>query len=165
MYVYTLIPTVMGWVTVLSSKTGITRLGLPRPTEEEARLYTPEWRMAKRDDDCFRDLAKKIQQYFEGKKVNFNEDVDIEHFPFFSQNVWRQTKEIPYGRTGSYAEIALKIGKPLAPRAVGQALGRNPIPIIIPCHRVIKSDGSLGGFSGGLNIKDKLLQLEAVAEL
>ncbi|GAI87660.1 unnamed protein product, partial [marine sediment metagenome] len=76
---------------------------------------------------------------------------------------WEETRLIPYGETRSYAWVAKQVGKPKAARAVGQAMGSNPLPIIIPCHRVITSNGKLGGFGGGLEMKRQLLSLEAVA--
>jgi len=78
--------------------------------------------------------------------------------------VWQATRLIPYGETRSYLWVAVQIGKPGAARAVGQALGRNPLPVIIPCHRVIASDGGLGGFTGGLVMKRRLLELETSAK-
>ena len=80
----------------------------------------------------------------------------------FQKQVLRQTMKVPYGRTSSYGEIASRIGRPAAYRAVGNAVGANPIPIVIPCHRIIASDGGIGGFSGGLSYKKKLLALEGV---
>lgn len=78
----------------------------------------------------------------------------------FQKLVWKETMKIPYGYTATYKEIAERIGNPKSYRAVGNALGKNPLPIIIPCHRVIKGDGKLGGFTGGINLKKFLLKLE-----
>jgi len=78
--------------------------------------------------------------------------------------VWQATRLIPYGETRSYLWVAVQIGKPGAARAVGQALGRNPLPVIVPCHRVIAADGGLGGFTGGLEMKRRLLELETTAK-
>ena len=78
----------------------------------------------------------------------------------FDHRVWLTLKEIPFGETRTYKWLAERIGKPKASRAVGQALGRNPIPILLPCHRIIESDGSIGGFSGGVDIKRRLLDIE-----
>jgi methylated-DNA-[protein]-cysteine S-methyltransferase len=105
---------------------------------------------------------KQVRNYLDGHRSSFNLPTDISIMTEFQQQVLQATQKIPRGRIATYMDIARKIGKPKAARAVGQALGRNPIPIIIPCHRVIASDGSLGGYSGGggLETKAKLLQLE-----
>ena len=101
---------------------------------------------------------------FEGNKMKISFTI----FPWFLQSsdfekkVWKAAAKIPYGTTISYAGLAKKIGKPGSARAVGNALGKNPCPIVIPCHRVIKTDGTLGGFSGGRGWKKKLLNLEAL---
>jgi methylated-DNA-[protein]-cysteine S-methyltransferase len=107
----------------------------------------------------------EIRAYLDGKCTNFDLPTDISILTDFQQQVLQATQQIPRGRIATYMDIARKIGKPKAVRAVGQALGRNPIPIVIPCHRVIASDGSLGGYSGGggLETKAKLLQLEGAS--
>ena len=105
---------------------------------------------------------KQVQEYLDGQRTSFDLPTDLSVLTDFQRQVLTVTQQIPRGRIATYMEIARKIGNPKAVRAVGQALGRNPIPIVIPCHRVIASDGSLGGYSGGggLATKAKLLQLE-----
>ncbi|HBY09431.1 MAG TPA: [Fe-S]-binding protein [Chloroflexi bacterium] len=107
----------------------------------------------------------QVQEYLEGQRTRFDLPTDLSVLTDFQRQVLNATQQIPRGRIATYMDIALKIGKPKAVRAVGQALGRNPIPIVIPCHRVIASDGSLGGYSGGggLETKGKLLKLEGVS--
>ena len=107
-------------------------------------------------------FARQVQAYATGKPVKFNCRLDLSSGTPFQQNVWRALQTIPRGETRSYAWVAKKIGKPKAIRAVGAACGANPVPIIVPCHRVIASDGSLGGFGGGLALKKRLLALEGV---
>jgi O-6-methylguanine DNA methyltransferase len=102
----------------------------------------------------------QLQEYFRGERKQFQMTLDLRGTPF-QQRVWKALREIPYGETRSYGEIAVAVGNPHAVRAVGQANGKNPIPIIVPCHRVIQSDGKLGGFGGGLDLKEILLALEA----
>jgi methylated-DNA-[protein]-cysteine S-methyltransferase len=104
----------------------------------------------------------QLREYLNGKRTSFDIDIDLSALTEFHQQVLMAAWEIPHGRIVTYGEIARRIGKPKAARAVGQALGRNPVPIVIPCHRVISSDGSLGGYSGGggLETKTKLLELE-----
>jgi len=101
----------------------------------------------------------QLDEYFAGKRRIFELPLSPEGTPF-QQTVWKRLQEIPYGQTISYAQLAKAVGNPKACRAVGSANGKNPIPIIIPCHRVIASDGSLGGFSSGLENKIQLLALE-----
>jgi methylated-DNA-[protein]-cysteine S-methyltransferase len=110
----------------------------------------------------FRTAVAQLEEYFAGKRRRF----DLPLAPRgteFQRRVWRALTEIPYGKTLSYGELARRIAKPSASRAVGLANGANPLPIIVPCHRVIGADGSLTGFGGGLPIKRKLLALEGTA--
>lgn len=103
----------------------------------------------------------QLNEYLEGRRRSF----DLETEPDgtgFQKDVWRALAEIPYGTTVSYSDIAVASGHPGADRAVGNAVGRNPIPIIIPCHRVIRSDGSIGGFALGQDLKIRLLRTEGV---
>jgi methylated-DNA-[protein]-cysteine S-methyltransferase len=105
-------------------------------------------------------LARHLQSYAAGKSVAFTVPLDLSAGTPFQRKVWRALCEIPRGQTRSYAWVARRIGRPRAVRAVGAACGANPISILIPCHRVIASDGSLGGFGGGLALKRRLLALE-----
>ena len=107
-------------------------------------------------------LAPQLKAYLAGKPVRFKYRLNLSSGTPFQQKVWRAMLAIPRGETRSYAWIAKKIGKPKAVRAVGAACGANPVPIIVPCHRVVASDGSLGGFGGGLPLKKQLLRLEGV---
>jgi methylated-DNA-[protein]-cysteine S-methyltransferase len=111
------------------------------------------------NEDCFKNVLKQLAEYFAGDRQEF----DLKLAPkgtTFQQNVWQELQKIPFGQTASYGEIAKRIGNSKASRAVGMANGKNPIPIIVPCHRVIGKDGSLTGFGGGLDIKKQLLKLE-----
>lgn len=115
------------------------------------------------DGAPFRVAITQLDQYFAGERRGF----DLPLAPRgtdFQRRVWRLLREIPYGKTLSYGELARRIGNPNASRAVGLANGANPLPIIVPCHRVIGADGSLTGFGGGLPIKRKLLALEGAGE-
>ena len=105
-------------------------------------------------------ISRQLYEYFAGDRKSF--DVRIEpRGTKFHRDVWNALLKIPYGETRSYSEIARAIGRPAAIRAVGAANGANPIPIVIPCHRVIGSNGSLTGFGGGIDVKRRLLELEA----
>ncbi|MBN1692717.1 MAG: MGMT family protein [Dehalococcoidales bacterium] len=95
-----------------------------------------------------------------GQRVDFPDKLDLQGATDFQRKVWEATKQIPYGQTRSYEWVAKQVGKPGAARAVGQALGKNPLPVVVPCHRVITCDGKSGGFGGGLAMKKRLLALE-----
>ena len=107
------------------------------------------------------ETCKQLDEYFAGKRQTFDLPLSTKGTPF-QQTVWKQLQKIPYGRAISYSRLAQEINNPKACRAVGSANGKNPIPIIIPCHRVIASDGGLGGYTGGLDIKKQLLDLEKI---
>jgi len=107
-------------------------------------------------------LQHLLDRFMRGKKVDFDVPFDLRGLGDFSRRVLLEVKEIPYGAVASYGAIGRRLGYPSAARAVGQAVGRNPVPIVIPCHRVIRSDGMLGGFSMGLNLKEQLLALEGI---
>ena len=111
------------------------------------------------DPEGFRDVRAQLDAYFRGERKTFALPLDARGTPF-QERVWQELVKIPYGRTISYGELACRIGNPKASRAVGMANGKNPIGIIIPCHRVIGKNGSLTGFGGGLDIKAKLLEFE-----
>jgi methylated-DNA-[protein]-cysteine S-methyltransferase len=103
---------------------------------------------------------QQLQAYFAGKLEQFDLPVDLSAGTVFQQAVWQALLNIPFGKTTSYGALSNSIGKPLAVRAVGTAIGRNPIGIIVPCHRVVGADGSLTGYAGGLHRKEAFLRLE-----
>lgn len=106
-------------------------------------------------------VAKQLDEYFQGKRHYFDVPYQLRGTPF-QKRVWAALCQIPYGQTRSYGEVAAYLGNPKACRAVGMANHRNPLMIVIPCHRVIASDGSLGGYAGGLHMKEFLLNLEKI---
>ena len=115
-----------------------------------------------RREDLFVDIKEQLAEYFDGQRQEFDVELDF-GVPetTFSAQVWRELQQIPYGETRSYRDVAQNIGRAKAFRAVGQANHRNPIAIIVPCHRVIGSDGTLTGFGGGLDTKKYLLDMES----
>jgi len=117
----------------------------------------PEWIY---NEKPFAAARQQLREYFEGERKDFDLPLNMSGTEFQVQ-VLEELRRIPYGETASYADIAARIGRPKAMRAVGAANGRNPLPIVIPCHRVIGSSGSLTGFGGGLDTKEALLRLEA----
>ena len=109
-----------------------------------------------------KETQRQLQAYFAGKLQQFDLPLDLSAGSAFQQSVWQALLAIPFGKTSSYGALSSSIGKPLAVRAVGTAIGRNPIGIIVPCHRVIGADGSLTGYAGGLHRKEAFLKLEGV---
>ena len=153
-----------GWVGILGSTKGLLGTTLPQPSAQEARQLPGERaNYAIWSPHLFKDLMERLTSYFGGYQVAFPDELDLSGATPFQRKVWEITRLIPYGETRSYLWVAEQIKQPGAARAVGQALGRNPLPIIVPCHRVVASDGSLGGFSGGVEIKRYLLSLETSA--
>jgi O-6-methylguanine DNA methyltransferase len=117
-------------------------------------------RQADRAGACVREVEKQLREYLRGARETFDLPLDLRGTPF-QLRVWRALLEIPYGRTASYRDIANAIGCVKGYQAIGQANHRNPIPIVVPCHRVIAADGSIGGYGGGLDRKRELLNVEA----
>ncbi|HEX8052180.1 MAG TPA: methylated-DNA--[protein]-cysteine S-methyltransferase [Thermoleophilaceae bacterium] len=115
---------------------------------------------ATRDPGAFAEPVRQLDEYFAGERSEFRLDVVLDGTDF-ERAVWRELLKIPYGETRSYGALARAVGQPDEARAVGTAVGRTPVPIVVPCHRVVGSDGSLTGYGGGLDRKRSLLDLEA----
>jgi methylated-DNA-[protein]-cysteine S-methyltransferase len=148
-----------GELLLTSDGESLTGLHLPRHDGSPAPLPEPDsgWR---RDDRALADARQQLRAYFAGDRFAFDVPMRMAGTPF-QRLAWNGLLTIPFGATVSYAEQARRIGRPAASRAVGAANGRNPIAIIVPCHRVIGADGSLTGYGGGLDLKRALLQFEA----
>lgn len=125
---------------------------------EQLKLKNSEAEI-KASKPAFNSTIKQLNEYFAGERFDFDLPLQLKG-SVFQKQVWNELLKIPYGKTISYGELAERIDSPGGMRAVGAANGQNPIPIIVPCHRVIAADGSLGGYTGGLEIKHKLLELE-----
>lgn len=157
--------TTMGWVVILGSSQGIRHTTLPQPSAQDAcRLLGVPANCTGPSPKLLASLIERLQAYFDGAKVDFPDKLDLSGATQFQRQVWQITRLIPHGNTRSYKWVAKQLGKPGASRAVGQALGKNPLPIMIPCHRVVGSDNGLGGFIAGLDMKRRLLHLEAQAQ-
>ncbi len=158
---YAVFNTARGWVGILASSKGLLSVTLPQPTKQRAfdSLGQREGQ-AELSPDTLKSTIERLQSYYSGKKTSFPDKLDFSFATPFQKRVWKATRLIPYGETRSYGWVAKQIGQPLAARAVGQAVGRNPFLIVVPCHRVIASDGGLGGFGGDLEAKQALLELE-----
>ena len=163
---YATFNTDMGWVGISGSTRGLLSITLPqRSTQEARRLLGDGVNRATWSPGRFQDLMKRLKIYCGGHRAAFPDELDLSRATAFQREVWEVTRLIPYGETRSYTWIAGQIKKPRAVQAVGQALARNPLPIIIPCHRVVASDGKLGGYSGGIETKKQLLYLEGSASM
>jgi methylated-DNA-[protein]-cysteine S-methyltransferase len=130
--------------------------GLQMDGQRHARQPSPD---TERADGAFEEVSAQLRAYFEGTLTRFDLPLELQGTDF-QRRVWAQLREIPYGETISYGELARRVGSPGASRAVGLANGRNPVGIIVPCHRVIGADGSLTGYGGGIERKVWLLEHE-----
>jgi methylated-DNA-[protein]-cysteine S-methyltransferase len=147
---YTTMDTPIGELTLLGDDDALVGVWMG-PKEPE-----PGW---VRDDAALAEPVRQLEEYFAGERTDF--DLPLQpRGTEFQQRVWNLLREIPYGETTTYGALALRLGNPKSVRAVGLANGRNPLPIVVPCHRVIGADGSLVGFGGGLDRKRALLSLE-----
>ena len=153
----------IGWIGLGVEDGAVSACTLPRRRREEA-LEEMMARGAREPADPSEvgDLPERLRRYAEGEAVDLAGGWRIASGTPFQRDVWRTLSEIPRGETRSYAWVAQRIGRPRAARAVGQAVGANPLPLVVPCHRVVASDGGLGGYGGGLEMKERLLKLEGV---
>ncbi len=159
---YTVFNTAAGWVGILGSENGLRRTTLPKHSEQSVSgIFSNSLKNAVASPQRFTDLLERYREYFTGHRVEFTDRLDFSGATPFQQAVWQAARLIPFGQTRSYTWVAARAGNPKAARAVGQALGRNPLPVIVPCHRVLGANGGPGGFSGGLKMKGWLLELEA----
>ena len=151
---YTFVPSPVGQLLLAGSQDALKVIGFS--SGDKARGAQPDWQ---RHDELFADASRQLAEYFDGKRRVFDLPLQPDATPFQAQ-VLKALQRVPYGETRSYGEIARAIGRPKAARAVGAANGNNPLPIVIPCHRVVGSNGTLTGFGGGLPVKRYLLDLE-----
>ncbi len=161
---YDIFQTTLGWVGVVASESGVRRLALRPSPEQVIEELEPHIQVATQDEAKLADVRHRLQAYFGGKESlkGCLEEValDLAEVPPFFAAAWGACRRIPAGERRSYRWLAEEAGNPKAVRAAGQAMARNPVPILIPCHRVVGSDGGLHGFRGGLDLKAKLLGLE-----
>lgn len=152
---YTIVESPYGGVLIAGSGSGIALVSFLDGTRPAA--IGRDWTRSPRS---FRDAVQQLEAYFRGELREFDVELDLQGTDF-QREVWKMLTRVPYGQTASYAEIAAAVGRPAAPRAVGAANGANQIPIFVPCHRIIGSDGRLTGYRGGVDIKRGLLELES----
>jgi len=147
---------------VAKTSKGLCYVGSPGQTFEEFQTYlTKRFPTAELHEnrDALAPYIQELNEYFEGSRTLFSLPIDVKGTPF-QEEIWRALQEIPYGQTVSYSEIAARIQRPTAVRAVGTAIGANPVLITVPCHRVVGKNGAITGYRGGLNLKSFLLELE-----
>jgi len=139
---------------------------LPMPAAELRETIRKRYPEAVESKNLLPDFRKQVIEYFDGKRVRFSVRLDLEGVSPFWAEVLRQCKKIPYGNTASYGDLAGAAGNPAAVRAAGGAMAHNPLPLVIPCHRVLRGDGSIGGFSSieGVRQKRRLLALEGAPQ-
>jgi methylated-DNA-[protein]-cysteine S-methyltransferase len=155
--------TAFGWVGIAWSKDGLVAVTLPQASERQALDLLPASVDSVPEAPSRLDvaaLADKLRCYFEGQAVTFDEPLDPTLGTEFQRRMWAITRAIPRGQTRTYGQIARQAGSPGAARAVGQSMARNPWPVIVPCHRVLGSDGGLTGFGGGVEMKRRMLEME-----
>ena len=151
---YTTMPTAIGPLLLAGHSGRLSLIGFA--TASQPHEPQPDWQ---RDDAAFAEARKQLSEYFAGERRGFELPLELSCTPF-QRDVLTALQRIPYGETRSYSDIAAAVGRPKAVRAVGAANARNPLPIVIPCHRVIGKRGALTGFGGGLDVKEHLLGLE-----
>lgn len=151
-----------GWMGAVASPLGLRRLTLPSDEPEDAlREIADGFGPLPDDASEFAELFDLLERYFAGENVDFDLPLD-QRGTEFQLKVWAALRRIPYGETRSYQDVGRAVDQPRGAHAVGQAVGRNPLGIVVPCHRVIAADGTLGGFGGLENLKRRLLALEGV---
>ena len=162
---YRVVDSPVGHLLLAATDLGLTRLAFESEGHDAVldSLATRVGSRILRDDRRFDALARELDDYFSGRRRTFDTPVDLRLAHGFRLEVLQRLRDIPYGHTESYAHVAASAGNPRAVRAVGSACATNPVPIVVPCHRVVRSDGGLGGYLGGLAAKRLLLEVEAAA--
>jgi methylated-DNA-[protein]-cysteine S-methyltransferase len=152
-----------GWMGIVESTKGIQAIVLPkrskRAVESDLRVQS-DGPLHQGESAQLEEARRQLLDYLAGRRNTFDVPLDLSQGTSFQRQVWRTLQRVPYGKLRSYQWIAARVGGRHYARAVGNAVGANPLPIVVPCHRIVAQDASLGGFSGGLSMKRKLLSLE-----
>ena len=157
-----------GWMGIAESPKGIQAIVLPkrsRPAIETDLKIQSDGPLQPGESAQLEEARRQLLDYFAGRRNTFDVPLDLSQGTSFQRQVWRTLQRVPYGKLRSYQWIAARVGGRHYARAVGNAVGANPLPIVIPCHRIVAHDASLGGFSGGLSMKRKLLSLEGTLSM
>ena len=164
---YQIIATSWGPFVSVTTDRGLRATVLPHEIDKPIeQVIAYRWPAATLSHQSIGNLRRAVVNYFKGKAVTFDVPLDLGGVTVFRQAVLEACRRIPYGRTATYADLARAVGRSAATRAVGSTMANNPLPLVIPCHRVIRSDGSLGGFSApdGIVVKRRLLELEGALD-
>ena len=155
-------PTPLGELLLVTRNGALVNVGLPGQNIEPPRPATvgPHDTGTQDTGERLGAITQQLDEYFSGQRTTFDMNIDLSETTDFRRAVLEHLTTIPYGETRTYTQVAEAVGRPRAVRAVGSACATNPVPIVIPCHRVLRSDGSLGGYAGGLDMKRTLLELE-----
>ena len=158
---YDIIDSPVGPLLLAATDLGLCRISFdPVPDREVAQLAREHGPRVLRSPRSLERTRRELDEYFAGSRAEFELDTDVRLLPAFQQLVLAELARVPYGRTTTYGDLGARLGKPSAARAIGRALNRNPIPIVLPCHRVLGARGDLVGYAGGLSRKEQLLALE-----
>ncbi|ALA61007.1 methylated-DNA--[protein]-cysteine S-methyltransferase [Nitrospira moscoviensis] len=149
-----------GWMGVSETEKGLDRIVLPKRSKQAVSAELHVDLAEATGSDRLETAKRQVLDYLKGRRDRFDLPLDLSGGTGFQRQVWRTLQRVPYGKLRSYQWVAARVGGPRYARAVGNAVGANPLPIVIPCHRIVAQDASLGGFSGGLPTKRKLLTLE-----
>jgi methylated-DNA-[protein]-cysteine S-methyltransferase len=161
---YDLVDSPLGALLVAATPQGICRISYDAdPEREEERLARAFGSRVLRSPGAVDEARRELDDYFEGRRRSFDLPVDLSAVGGFHRDVLVELARVPFGRTTTYGALAAQAGRPAAARAVGSAMNRNPIPIVLPCHRVVGATGKLVGYAGGLERKEALLRLEGVS--
>jgi methylated-DNA-[protein]-cysteine S-methyltransferase len=160
---YDVIESPIGPLLVATSDRGLLRISFERGRDPDATLEQvarAAGRRVLRAPQAVDDARRELDEYFDGRRHAFDLSLDLRGVTAFTSDVLGELARVPYGQTATYSDLARKVGRPRAARAIGTVMNRNPIPIVLPCHRVVGADGSLTGYGGGLEAKEQLLRLE-----
>ncbi len=162
---FTILDTTWGSFGFVSRDNRLVATYLPGPAHAIRRMIAESWPDAVEKTDALRRFQDQVMAYFTGRRTEFDVGIDLTDASTYREAVLRACRRIPYGKIASYCDLARLAGNPAAARAAGSAMAHNPIPLVIPCHRVLRADGSIGGFSSprGVAQKKRLLELEGVA--
>jgi methylated-DNA-[protein]-cysteine S-methyltransferase len=160
---YAVLESPLGTILLFARNDSLSELDIIQEGAGEAReIAAGRYPGADEAHESFEETAGLLRRYMRGDSVDIDIPLDLTGLRPFTRRVLLEVKKVPYGEVASYGAIAERVGSPGAARAVGQAVGRNPVPIVIPCHRIVQADGSLGGFGMGLELKRRLLAIEGV---
>lgn len=159
---YATLDSPVGPLLAAATPRGLVRVTFPTPRVEEVLTELAEQLSPRLLESPQRldEVRRELEEYFEGRRRRFELALDWRLSRGFYRDVLRATARVPYGQTATYGEVAARAGRPRAHRAAGSALGSNPIPLVVPCHRVVRAGGALGGYGGGVEVKEYLLRLE-----